>query len=209
MASIKEKIARTPMRAWACWACLLVSACVQKPPDIKPVATNQAAEQASIVRGITHDEAVAIANKEVVKVYGSSLDRFKVVACEQEIFWRIIYDGGGPEYLLDKLSGKILRSQEIPQDPREPNQKPKNGASVITEAEAIAIAKHDMSLQAPHDDLETYAVHACELEKAWRVVIESKIRLEPNQKIPAVPNASTPNYVIDKRTGKILFKQRT
>ncbi len=69
-----------------------------------------------MVRVITREEAVAIANKEVVKAYGS-LDRFKVVACEQEIFWRIIYDGGGPEFVLDKVSGKIIRSQEVPQGP--------------------------------------------------------------------------------------------
>src|SRR2546425_5923234 len=160
MASAKEKIVRTPMRAWACWACLLVSACVQKPPDIKPVATNQAAEQASIVRGITRDGAVAIANKEVVKAYGS-LDSFKVVACEQEIFWRIIYDGGGPEYVLEKLSGKILRSQKIPQGPLK--DEAANPTSAITEAEAVSIAKHDMSLASPHEDLDTYAVHSCEL----------------------------------------------
>jgi hypothetical protein len=150
------------------------------------------------VKGITRNQAVKIANQEALKSY-KSLNDFKVVPCEQEIFWRVIYDEGGPEYLIDKRSGRIVRAQKTPQG--EPD-----GSTSVTEAEAIEIAKRDMLAPTNGQRLDPFVVHSCELGKAWRIIIEPRIEFEGNT--PVIPHSSTPNYVIDKASGKILFKHR-
>lgn len=179
-----------------------------KRPEIAPVDTQRVEDEGSKLKGITGEQAVEIAKTEALKTY-ESLDGFKVVICEQEIFWRVIYDGGGAEYLIDKLSGRIIRAQKTPQGTKVSDPK---GASTtnrsVSEAEAIAIAKRDMSSPTNRESFDSYVVHSCELDRAWRIIIETKIRLRPNENVPVIPNASTPNYVIDKASGKILFKQR-
>src|SRR2546428_4168302 len=64
--------------------------------------------------GISEQRAIVIANKDARRRF-SPLSRFRIIPCEQVRFWRIIYDGGGPEYVIDKLSARIIRRQKIPQ----------------------------------------------------------------------------------------------
>lgn len=61
---------------------------------------------------INQEKAVAIATKEGQRVLGS-LAEYKLVTCELSKAWRIAYvledmTGGGPSYLIDKQTGKIL-----------------------------------------------------------------------------------------------------
>lgn len=168
--------------------------------NIPPVRTQEQA----VVSGISRDKAIAIANDAALKSY-PSLREFRPVACEQQVFWRVIYDGGGPEILIDKMSGKFVSSQTIPQGQNPESKTPGR----ITATNAVDIAKEDMTRSLPNMDLNFYVLHPCELDRVWRVIVEPKLTVRANEKYPAIPNASTLNYVIDKSSGEILFKQRT
>ena len=182
----------------------LMVSCSDTSRDIlAPVTTKEQA----IVTGISSDKAISIANEAIIKSH-PSFKEFKPVVCEQQVFWRIIYDGGGPEFLIDKISGKIVWSQTLPQglNLSEPESKT---TSRITAANAADIAIKDLKRSVPNMDVDSYIVHSCELDRAWRVIVEPKLTGEPNKQYPAIPNASTRNYVIDKSSGEILFKERT
>lgn len=184
-------------------ASTLMASCATSRKIIPPVTVKEQA----IVVGISSDKAVGIGNEAVLKSYGS-LKEFKPVACEQQVFWRIIYDGGGPEILIDKLSGKIIWTQTIPQGLN--SAKPESKiARRITGENAVDIAKEDLKRSLPNNELDSYVIHACELDHTWRVIVEPKLTVEPGRQYPAIPNASTRNYVINKSSGEILFKQRT
>lgn len=183
-------------------ASTLMSACANTTREIaRPVTTK---EQATVI-GISSDKAIGIANETVLKSY-PRLKTFKAVACEQQVFWRIIYDGGGLEFLIDKVSGKIIWSQTIPPLLNPSKLKTTNK---ITGANAVDIVKNDLKRTEPNVDLDSNVFHSCELDHAWRVIVEPKLKIEPNKNYPTIPNASTRNYVIDKSSGEVFFKQRT
>jgi len=156
---------------------------------------------------LTESTAIEIAKKHALRGY-KSLERFRVVACEQTLFWRVIFDHGGPEYVIDKESGMIRRVQKIPQDwPALHSNKAAEQEANITREAAINIAKADAA-SVPGIDIDRFEIFACELERVWRVFVEFKLHLELGAERPIIPHSSAPNYVIDKRTGKILLKQR-
>jgi hypothetical protein len=184
-------------------AITLMASCAKTSQEgISPVTTK---EQATVI-GISSDKATLIANEAALKSY-PSLSGFKAVVCEQQILWRIIYDGGGPEFLIDKISGKIILTQTIPQGID--HVEPESTTIRISGAHAVDIVKEDLKRSVPSKDMDSYVLHSCELDRAWRVIVEPQLTVEPDKHYPAIPNASTRNYVIDKTTGEILFKQRT
>jgi len=185
-------------------ASTLIASCAATNQELIPPVRTQ--EQA-IVAGISSDKAIAIANDAALKSY-PSLKEFRPVVCEQQVFWRIIYDGGGPEILMDKISGKIVWSQTTPQGPNPLKSEPKTPGK-ITAANAVDVAQEDIRRSLPNMDLDFYVLHTCELDRVWRVIVEPKLTVRANEQYPAIPNASTLNYVIDKSSGEILFKQRT
>lgn len=185
-------------------ASTLITCCSNTSREIvAPVTTKEQA----IVNGISSDKAIGIANEAALKSYPSLKD-FKPVACEQQVFWRIIYDGGGPEFLIDKISGKIIRSQTIPQGLSDSKFESRTTRR-ITGANAVDIVKEDLKRSAANMEMDSYVFHSCELDHVWRVIVEPKLTVESNKQYPAIPNASTRNYVIDKSSGEILFRQRT
>jgi len=62
---------------------------------------------------IDREKAITIASKDAVSAYGSKA-AFDLTLCELTNVWRVIYsprkglNGGGPEYVIDKTTGKIL-----------------------------------------------------------------------------------------------------
>jgi len=174
-------------------------------PGYESHASNQI--EGVSIQGIPASEAIGITEKHALRGY-KSLKRFRIVACEGTIFWRIIFDGGGPEYIIDKRSGMIRRVRKIPQDwPSLSETNPADQKADITREEAINIAKMDAA-SVPGIDIERFTIFACELQRVWRVFVEFKLHIEAGVKTPVIPHSSAPNYVIDKRTGKVLFKQR-
>ena len=70
-------------------------------------------QETSATSEIDRNEAMAIAKKDAKKAYGS-LVRYQVIVCELSKAWIVIYsldprfDGGGPEYVINKRTGDIL-----------------------------------------------------------------------------------------------------
>jgi hypothetical protein len=182
-------------------------ACPDKSGAREP-QIHEAQEQPVLLQGITKEKAIAIAEEHALRSH-QSLDGFKGVACELTIFWRIVFDGGGPEYVIDKETGLIRRVQTIPENwPAQPQEGSETRKPTLSREQAIEIAKRDTVESIPGTDIDRFTVSGCELQKVWRVFVEYKLHFEPGRKDPIIPHSSAPNYVIDKKTGKILFKQR-
>lgn len=189
-----------------CLSVVLI-ACSSKPPSIG--AVNDQSDESRIlkIKGIDKDQAVNIAT-DAARKSNKSLATYKIVPCELVRTWLIIFDGGGPEYVIDKSSGKILRTQVIPQGGNagvDTNVEPNHTG--IDKNQAIQIAKRAARQEygAKGLDIDQFVILPCELPKAWRIVFD--YRLDPGQDVSTLPNAGFPKYVIDKQTGEILFKE--
>lgn len=161
------------------------------------------------VVSITQKEAIAIANRHARKKH-KRLERFTIIPCEGLVLWRIIYDGGGPEYVIDKRGGMIIKIERIPQSSHssESNAGANRGQSV-SEREAITIAKTDARAEyGDKEDIDKYEVRACEQAKVWRIVFDFKPPMGSRDGQFVLPNGSMPQYVIDKASGKIIYRAR-
>jgi hypothetical protein len=195
-----------------CTITLIVIALLQLSKDNRapyrtPIRHEGSGVRSSVEGGIGKKRAIAIANRDAQKNY-PSLSRFRIIPCAQTSFWRIIYDGGGPEYVIDRASGSIIRRQEVPQAPKHETVGTVDSNKRISKEKAIGIAKTDaLRTYGDREDVEQYAIIACEQAKVWRIIFDHK-PVGASGNIAAFPNGSTPKYVIDKKTGEIVHKQR-
>ncbi len=188
---------------------LIINGCGRRQTTVEPVHLIQSGEPNVIVRGISKEQAVTIANSDALKDF-KDLANFSIVVCEQPLFWRIIYDGGGPEYVIDKTSARILRKQNIPQGLTERSNTIGTSIKAITAEDAISIAKNDARktfFGGRTEDLDTFTESACQLAKAWRIIFDVRLTLESGKGTPVIPFARTPKYVISKRTGEVLYRE--
>ncbi len=190
-----------------CFSCLSVASIFVQgcsaEKQISRVELESRDKQISKIKGISREEAISIANRDALKDYRSRQD-FNVIAREQSIFWRIIYDGGGSEYVIDKVSGSIIRKQKVPQAPSE--NKSLEPETTISQQQAIEIARKDAyETYGNKMNLDEMVAYACEQAKVWRVIFDYK--LSRTEKVQDLPHASFPKYVIDKRTGNILHRE--
>ncbi|SRR6266851_3981567 len=184
-----------------------LSACKSQAPTIGAVDYQSDESHILKIKGINREQAIAIANDDAGKS-NKSLSALHVVSCELVRTWLIIFDGGGPEYVIDKTSGKIIRAQTIPQggdDRTKGNLAPNH--KEIDKEQAIEIAKKAArQAYGPKGvDIDQFVILPCEQAKVWRVIFD--YRLDPGQDTSSLPNAGFPKYVIDKRTGEILYKE--
>jgi hypothetical protein len=189
------------------FALILIQGCNVGEPNINRVDLHPSAEQALMLQGISKDAAITRANEDALKEY-KSLTGFRIIACEQSIFWRVIYDGGGPEYVIDKVSGRIIKKQKLPQGSNE--SKVATGSDLrakqVGREEAIAIARNDaFETYGNKIDIDQFVIRACEQSNVWRVVFD--YQLQPGESLQDLPNANFPKYVIDKTTSKILYRE--
>jgi hypothetical protein len=168
-----------------------------EPPKTKTVTSGP--EKEVVFEGISRERAIAIARRDAISKY-KSVREFNIVPCEQVVFWRVIFDGGGPEYIIDKLSGRIIRKLVLPQGSSARSD------SQISRDEAFRIARNAVirTYASKGEDVNRFAVFTCELSKAWRVIFDYK--MYPGQRPDSFPNAGFPTYVIDKSTRKIIHK---
>lgn len=148
---------------------------------------------------ITKERAVEIAKEDAQQTY-DSLEAFNIVTCETARVWLIIFDGGGPEYVISKESGIVLGRKKIPQGP-DVNHQAASSSHMITEQEAIEIAKRQIYADYG-ETMDEYNVFACELAKAWSVGFE--YREVPGE---LLPHSRSPFYVIDKKTGRVIYRE--
>jgi len=153
---------------------------------------------------VGRETAVSIAKEAMVKG-NRSPKGYDITACELNEFWLIIFEAKyghtnrtGPEYLISKRGAGLVSAKIVPHalQLQERQKKPSRWSS-ITEDEAINISQKDAV--AVYRSLEPHNVVTCELAKAWRIIYD----LSPTL------NGGGPNYVVDKWTGKILYKTYT
>src|SRR5712692_2868949 len=132
---------RTTVVAFCLCAVFTPSGCKSQSPTIGAIDYQTDETHILKIKGISGEQAVAIANDDAGKSH-KSLAAFHVIPCELVRTWLVIFDGGGPEYVIDKTSGKIIRAQNIPQgadDRTKGNLAPNENG--IDKERAIAIAK--------------------------------------------------------------------
>lgn len=164
------------------------------------------------IKGISKTEAIEIAKENAFKT-DKSLQTFGIIACEEVLFWRIIFDGSGMEYVIDKKSGRIIKLEQISHGPvggPSGNRVSPGITNGITEQEAIRVAKRNLHAWYVNEaDAEWFVASACELAEVWRVIFDIRLTIKPGQNEPAIPSANTWQYSIDKKTGEILQKQKS
>jgi hypothetical protein len=188
------------------WFCAL-SFMVTILPGVRAFAQTETSNVENVVtiKGIPKQTAIYVAKKEARRRH-LAISRFKIVPCEQVMFWRIIFDGGGPDLLISKQTGKILAVETIPQSwigTREPIGR------FITREQAIAIAKRDAQVTYAKCamDPENFAVIVCQTNSAWRVIFDFKLDPGPRSKYNLPPNGKSPKYVIDKTSGDVVYRE--
>lgn len=76
---------------------------------VKPYLYELSSDSAQ--RGVEKSEAIQIAQNNA-KQFLKSLDGYNIFVLEESYAWRIVFepkhDGGGPTYIIDKQTGKIL-----------------------------------------------------------------------------------------------------
>ena len=206
------KICLPPMRFCAVLLVVLNGACLTTSP--KPLrARLEGSPGNEIKRGtnnalISREQAITIANEDAAK-HQQPLKLFHATVCERARLWVIIYDEGGPEYYIDKISGAIVSVQQLPQNL---NVATADGArvgdQVISEREAVEVAKKHfvdflVSKGNGEEQVTEYDTVTCELAHSWRVFFE--YRALPGESLVTLPNSNPPNYLIDKKSGGILY----
>ena len=133
------------------------------------------------IKGIGKTAAIEIAKENAFKT-DKSLQTFSIVACEEVLFWRIIFDGSGVEYVIDKKSGRIMKVEQISHGPvggplaNEVRPRITDG---ITEQDAIGIVKRNLRAWYVNEaDAEWFVASACELAEVWRVVFDIRLTIK-------------------------------
>lgn len=182
------------MIAATIWLSLFVQGCTLVAPQARSV---------NAPHYVSKDEAL-ITSKAAFKSRRSQADS-KILVCEQSMYWAIIFDGDNIEVLIDKFSGKIVETRKVPQGYSDGDSTER--VEGISEQEAVKIATNDfLATFGPKMD-PGLLVLPCELAKAWRIVFDIKLTLEPGQDTPILPDAHASTYIVDKRTGKLLYRQ--
>jgi hypothetical protein len=170
---------------------------------------SEASGNAALSKEIGKEEAIAIANKAALEMH-KSLKDLNVVACEQSVFWAVVYDGDNSEYLIDKASGEIIQVRRVPQGlANRTNEEagPPEKIQGISEDAAIAIATNGFRTTYGQEADKNIVILPCELAKVWRIVFDVKLHRASEQSTPVIPVGHAPTYVVDKRTGEVLYKQ--
>jgi hypothetical protein len=101
----------------------------------------------------------------------------------------------GAEYVIGKRSGWIIGQRELHMTPAGGSKENASSTSNINKEDAIAMAKKDGV--GAYDSLATYDLTVCDLTNVWIIVFSPKENMD----------GGGPEYVIDKRAGKILDKR--
>jgi hypothetical protein len=155
---------------------------------------------------ISREEAIKVANKDM-QMTGEDPSRHNNTACKLSSGWLIIYDEGS-EYVIDKSDGAgatILGKRQIPQGNDVSAVRELNAASErdvrteragsIDKRAAINLTKSD-AVRA-YSSIDRFKITACELPDAWRIIYE----------LEGDVSGGGPDYVVDKKTQKILYKK--
>ncbi|HEX3145420.1 MAG TPA: hypothetical protein VHQ64_15715 [Pyrinomonadaceae bacterium] len=127
-----------------------------------------------------------------------NLDQFAETSCEQDSYWRIFFESTNSpsifEVVLAKTGGVILGRRQLSNAQGALNQ-PKDGSPQTSKETAIDVAQKDATRQ--YGDLKRFTLTVCKLQQAWRVIYAPASHL----------NGGGPEYLIDKRSPRILDKK--
>ena len=186
-------------------ACLTTS-----PNNLKVQIDGAAANEIKHINKnlISGEQAITIANKNAAKK-PHAVGNFQTISCERETMWVIIYDGGGPEYYVDKFTGAILLVKQLPLNINGTTpDAPAVADHPVTKEEAVEIARKQfvdflVSQKSDGEQVNKFDAVPCELTQGWRVFFDYK--LSPGETMATAPNVNPPNYLIDKKTRGILY----
>ena len=89
-------------------------ACKRSKVPLHPEGPTPSSQEQAV---ISRDVAISISKRDALQSYGT-IDGYDLVVVEQEDSWRIKFElkdkslnGGGPAYVIDKRTGKIISKQ--------------------------------------------------------------------------------------------------
>lgn len=99
---------------WICTMCFVSCGRVERAPNKQTIRDSKARAASQKADMVSQEAAISIAKADANQVY-RSLEQYNIVTYKEAKMWRVIFelkdpglDGGGPEYLIDKETGKIL-----------------------------------------------------------------------------------------------------
>lgn len=182
------------MRGMIAWTCCLFCFQACNISDSRRLSSQEGSPVAT-KKEINDQEAIGIA-KDHARTAGQYLDGYQIVICKQPRMWRIIFDGGGPEYLISKKDGKVLASYYIPQENSDKNN-PNLSEPLRPISKEAAIAATKSDAEHAYGSVVKYDVIGCELANSWRVIYDLREDTV----------GGGPEYVVDKWSGKIIHKR--
>lgn len=160
-------------------------------------------EQTSNERAVTSERelAISVAKNQHVQSYGEE-SIHNIVSCEQISFWRVVIEPkntraeNGSEYIIDKRTRTVLGVTNLPLIATDEGTEGIDSGLISTDKDtAIAITKKDAGVV--YGSLKPFDLTVCELTNVWRIIFAPKEGLL----------GGGPEYVVDKKTGKILSKK--
>ncbi|MCA1618126.1 MAG: hypothetical protein LC795_02185 [Acidobacteria bacterium] len=143
--------------------------------------------------GISREKALEVANREMLTAGQVPAGR-DIANCKLSLGRLIIYDDGS-EYFVGK-GGQTLDSGKIPLGVR-PGEMLTTVASNTGIDKKAAIRITDADAESVYSSVDRFKKTACELPAVWRIIYE----------LGDGASGGGPDYVVDKRTGAILYKK--
>jgi hypothetical protein len=160
-----------------------------------------AVRRSQTVDRLGYKAALSVA-KQALRRSKKSPRMYDATLCELRDFWLVIFElkgsrpiRSGPEYVITKEGGQLIDTRIVPHGLRARRTSTAAPKQSIGKAEAISIAQKDATVA--YGTLQPYDVVTCELRRAWRIVYDLRAGLI----------GGGPDYVIDKGTGRIIYKR--
>ncbi|HEX8283851.1 MAG TPA: hypothetical protein VF588_10875 [Pyrinomonadaceae bacterium] len=172
-------------------ALIALQGCSVKGDPVPNVEMASFADSAS--DGISREKALEVANREMLMAGQKPAGR-DIAKCKLSVGWLIVYEDGS-EFFVGK-KGEPLDSGKIPLGDR-PGEVRTALASDGGIDKKTAIRATEADAASVYPSADKFKKRACELPAVWRIIYE----------LGDDTSGGGPDYVVDKRTGEILYKR--
>lgn len=198
---------------------ILGQACpsANREAELQEISIHESATKVQIVEPnsdirifpLTKQKALKIAKDYWIKE-GVEFDR--MIVCNTGLLTRVISVPSMNELVISRTTGEIYRSHKLASDYCEAFESANNG-DIDTPNKAVDLATNkfqryfEETVGGNANLADGYFAAVCDLGNAWRIdyYLKELNSLTGSDEIGRLPNHHPPDFVIEKRTGRILY----
>ncbi len=158
---------------------------------------------------VAPSQAIAVARK----YWATSVNDANLVACKDGLVWLVINRENLAEISISRSSGIPLTTTVLSQNIFEESSLLTTDELPVSAETAIRIAKDHFikygreKFNSGDDILSGFSGSSCDLGIYWRVVfaVDKISKMKSLAEISHLPNASPPDYLLEKSTGRIVY----